>query len=190
MRNFLEDRLKKSLQEETKRLRNSESVIVSHRPKLDAEGRRLDAAASGLRGGLSEKLKQAEETLTRATLFFSGADPGVSRESARLGLLAQRLATAKPAFRESGKDLLTLRTRLAAVAASGLDERRTALRFEESKMKSLEVSRVLERGFALLYRDAGIVRSVKSLRKGESVTAVLPDGEASLTVSEVHPKQS
>lgn len=50
MRNFLEDRLKKSLQEETKRLRNSESVIVSHRPKLDAEGRRLDAAASGLRG--------------------------------------------------------------------------------------------------------------------------------------------
>lgn len=190
MRNFLEDRLKKSLQEETKRLRNSESEIVSHRPKLDAEGRRLDAAASGLRGGLSEKLKQAEETLTRATLFFSGADPGVSRESARLGLLAQRLATAKPAFRESGKDLLTLRTRLAAVAASGLDERRTALRFEESKMKSLEVSRVLERGFALLYRDAGIVRSVKSLRKGESVTAVLPDGEASLTVSEVHPKQS
>ena len=78
----------------------------------------------------------------------------------------------------------------AAVAASGLDERRTALRFEESKMKSLEVSRVLERGFALLYRDAGIVRSVKSLRKGESVTAVLPDGEASLTVSEVRPKQS
>jgi len=57
-------------------------------------------------------------------------------------------------------------------------------------MKSLEVSRVLERGFALLYRDAGIVRSVKSLRKGESVTAVLPDGEASLTVSEVRPKQS
>lgn len=57
-------------------------------------------------------------------------------------------------------------------------------------MKSLEVSRVLERGFALLYRDAGIVRSVKSLRKGEWVTAVLPDGEASLTVSEVRPKQS
>ena len=43
---------------------------------------------------------------------------------------------------------------------------------------------------ALLYRDAGIVRSVKSLKKGESVTAVLPDGEASLMVSEVRPKQS
>ena len=101
MRNFLEDRLKKSLQEETTRLRNSESVIVSHRPKLDAEGRRLDAAASGLRGGLSEKLKQAEETLTRATLFFFRGQISTHKNTVKARGSGFSLSVSRPRNRHS-----------------------------------------------------------------------------------------
>jgi exodeoxyribonuclease VII large subunit len=153
-------------------------VETARRLRLAALGA-VDARASGLRE-LSQQL--------RAT-----CEVGLAAAGEALAELRVRLVRGRHMERLAGQtarldaDVL----RLAAGARTRLDAQGALLDRADERARLLDPRGVLARGFAWLRRpDGSLVKDVGRVASGESMTAVLRDGELDARVLEVRPRQA
>ena len=155
----------------------------------DAERRRtaLEVRRRRLRHPLLriENLAQRTDELGRRA---AGALDRRSRETRqRMDALLHRLERARP-------DARALRTKLEHLERRGrsaMAERqaRAAGRVREvvRALHAVSPGRTLDRGYAILYRDGGIVRDASEAAPGDAVTARLGRGRLGATVTSVEP---
>ena len=86
------------------------------------------------------------------------------------------------------RQLLQQQTRLEPLhPRRRIDLERRRLEHQRQLLRALSPRHVLERGFALL-RDTGgkVVRSIQSVRPGDTVSVQLPDGSLDLLIQRLH----
>ncbi len=85
---------------------------------------------------------------------------------------------------EDERRLQGLRSRLDAARTSALLDGRAKLERASTRLEALSPLRVLERGYALVYRTNGrLLRASNEVSEGESVTAQLAKGRVAATVT-------
>jgi len=169
----------------------------------------LSACAAAMARRMRQALDTQGQRLDRATLRLMRPADGVRRHLQRLTLLEQRLgASARQAVRTQSQrhdalsarlvraatvlhaaqparlDALSARLRRAVTVAH--ETRRARLAALGSRLEGLDPKRVLSRGYAWLEdADGHAVTSAASLSAGQSVRAVLADGEVSADITHV-----
>ena len=88
---------------------------------------------------------------------------------------------------ESVRDLEEVTARLGDEATGRLDESEKELDRLDQLLASLDPSRVLRRGYALVSREGAVVDRVGSMSPGDNVTITMADGSADAEIHTVHP---
>jgi exodeoxyribonuclease VII large subunit len=133
--------------------------------QLDGQAQRLDFASSRL----------------------GRPSAGMARAQARLTQQAQRARYAvQTQLRQCRSDGQALQTRLPAAVQTSLQGEQRRLDQLALRLRLLDPSLVLQRGYAWLHdRDGQTISSVGQTRPGQRLQASLADGQVDLTVS--HP---
>jgi exodeoxyribonuclease VII large subunit len=129
------------------------------------------------------------QRIDRATLRLMRPAEGIRRHGHQLTLLQQRLSagTARVTARHVQHNA-ELGKRLQRALGVTLDTRRQRTLSLQGRLQGLDPRRVLSRGYAWLADASGqAVISAAGLRPGQTVTAVLADGQATATVVDVSP---
>lgn len=79
-----------------------------------------------------------------------------------------------------------LRERICRAMTGRLIKERTDLARYTAEIRSADLREPLRRGYAFLFADGDMIRSVDALGKGDLVRIYLHDGEMEATISEVH----
>lgn len=147
----------------------------------------LDALEHRLRQRARDAIDSAGQRLDRCALRLARPTQGMRRRQERLTLLAHRLADHLPRALSVRRVALDGRaTRLGHLPAARTTAGRQRLAALESRLRALDPSQVLARGFAWLTdADGAPVMSVDRLADGDRLTAVLYDGTADVHVVEV-----
>jgi exodeoxyribonuclease VII large subunit len=173
------------------------------RTKMDALGSALRAAlvrriaaerdaVRGLRRGLGDPRARLREERVRLDLLWGRATRAMTerRRSAEESVrrLATRLEQRAPAQRlgQLRERIRAIRARLELLAVSGVERRRGRVREGAAKLESLSPLGVLDRGYALVWRetDGGLVRDGAVLRPGERLRLRFARGAAVAKVEE------
>ncbi len=158
----------------------AELAAPSRQANLDA----LSALSAALTRRLEQRLDTAAQRLDRLGLRLARPTEILTRQRRQLALLAQRWTQALPkmqAMQTQRLNNLALRGRRAAPVALGAQGLR--LQALEARLSALDPQRVLARGYAWLDDGQGrALTSVAQLSAGQSVHAVLADGEAQMQV--------
>ncbi len=152
------------LSDEQRRLSNLRSAL-SHgaRDRLEEAGHRVEGAACGLERAAKTATERQEQRLTylRRRLRPKQLERRVERERSKLGEFRDRLAAAVEARLEVGRERL-----------DWLDERR----------RLLDPQGILDRGFAIVSDEQGVVRSAHQAPAGSELTVRLADGRFEVVV--------
>ncbi len=149
----------------------------------------LDLMQERLEEGLARQLETAQQRLDRAAGRLGQPSHLVTREQARLTLLAQRLShgSALGLERRSvdlerrGQALPRLRDRALSAQAQRLDQARL-------RLELLDPSLVLQRGYALLSdQDGRALTRAAQAKPGQTLVATLSDGQLDLQVQDRRP---
>lgn len=146
------------------------AAVLSQRvhQRLDSHAQRLDLAA--------ERLRRPAE--------------GVRRHLQRLALLDHRMTSSlrqSASHREHQQKVLAARLRRSLRVI--IDLRTQRLASLTAHLRGLDPERVLSRGYAWLADERGRpVTSISALTPGQSMRAVLVDGQAAITIDEVTAK--
>ncbi len=144
----------------------------------------LDLMQERLEEGLARHLETAQQRLDRAAGRLGQPSHLVTREQARLKLLAQRLSHASALGLERrgvdlerrGQALPRLRDRALAAQAQRLDQARL-------RLELLDPSLVLQRGYAWLTdQDGRALTRAAQAEPGQALVATLSDGQLDLQV--------
>lgn len=136
---------------------------------LDATDRQLDVRNQRL-DGAALRLGRPSVLATRQRLILSA-------QSQRLRFAASR------ALRQKAAQTQTLQSGLAQQRMQALDERYRCLDRTELRLRLLDPSLVLQRGYAWLTdKDGRAIHSVRQTFAGQAVQANLADGKVDLTV--------
>lgn len=147
--------------------------------QLAERARALRAAVTALLGTTRARLEVQPPRLHR--VLDVRARPAVARlELARMRLVS----SAGGQLRQRAEALLQVRARLSPQRVRDRCEReREALAAGQRILRAHDPRRALERGFSLTYAQSGkLVRSVKDVSAGETITTHLSDGEVAATV--------
>ena len=158
-----------------------------------ASSERRRSALELHRGRLRHPLLRIENLAQRTDELGRRAAASVERAGGeargRIAALVHRLDRKRPDVRElrSTVEHLWRRSRSAA----GERQLRASARVRElaRALHAVSPDRTLERGYAIVYREAGIVRDAREVAAGESVTARLARGRlvATVTATESEP---
>ena len=146
---------------------------------------RLDACALLMRRRMHQVLDLNAERLDRAALRLSRPAQGLRQQRECLIRLANRLAGHAPrALQSQHARLAGRQSDLKHAAAMQLAARRQRLDALAARLRALDPSQVLARGYAWLTDATGTpVMSVTRIQVGDSLRAVLHDGAAEVTVN-------
>jgi exodeoxyribonuclease VII large subunit len=144
-----------------------ESMTVRMMDAVHARQQRVDELALQMEGALQEDLHRYGERLQHAQNALARQDV-----RHRLPLMRERLDRLQGGFARAGRHYVS--TRL---------ERLEAMR---GKLTALSPLGVLERGYALVFdADGNLVRGVKDLKKGQTMTTRLADGSVASTIERI-----
>ena len=116
---------------------------------------------------------------------------GVHQQGRRLALLTQRLrgAVQRP-IEQRGAELPRIEGHLRRAAALSLALQRQGMNGLAGRLQALDPAQVLQRGYAWVTDESGrAVVSVREMQIGAHLRAVLADGAAAVTVTEVVPSR-
>jgi len=157
------------------------------RQALDTQGQRLDRATLRLMRPAEGVRRHAQRLTLLAQRLSASSRQAVRTESQRHDALSARLvraATVLHAAQPARLDALAARLQRAATVAQ--ETRSARLSTLSARLEGLDPKRVLSRGYAWLEDAAGhAVTSAASVRPGQSVRAVLADGEVSADITKV-----
>ena len=146
----------------------------------------LNSGAEGLRRRVCDILDVHAQRLDRIAQRLARPDARLREHAQRLALLAHRLAALLP------RDLTARRARLANAQAAlrraathAVAQQAERLDRGTARLKALDPSRVLARGYAWLVDESTqrAVTSVRQLKSGMQLEAVLVDGAAHTVVT-------
>jgi len=157
-------------------------------PLRDACLQILDSYGALMRRRVHEILDLNAQRLDRAALRLSRPAQGVRQQTERVMRLANRLAAHAPRALQAQRTRLATAQRAlqhgAAMRLAGQHQRLAAL---EARLRALDPSQVLTRGYAWITdADGKPVTSVTRMNAGDPLHAVLHDGAADVTVTKVH----
>ena len=120
--------------------------------------------------------------LDAARALRASAAGSVQAETSALREASQRLrAGCVTGLAQSGEALIDLRARLVAAARALLERSGSVLDLAEQRARLLDPKAVLARGYAWLRRsDGSLLKDAAAATAGETLTAVLRDGELGL----------
>ena len=154
-------------------------------PTRDACLQTLEAYAELMRRRVHDAIDQNAQRLDRAALRLSRPAQGVRQQSERLMRLAHRLATHAPRATQAQRvRLATAHSDLQHATAMRLAAQRQRLEALAARLRALDPSQVLARGYAWLSNAEGTpVMSMRQLSVGTALRAVLNDGAAEVQVT-------
>ena len=164
-------------------------------------GRARRAAAAGAerrRSALELQRRRLRHPLLRIENFAQRTDELGRRAAVAFGRryedARQRLATLAHRLDRTRPDPRALRAKLENLERRGRSamaerEARAAARVRElaRALHAVSPGRTLERGYAIVYRDGGIVRDAREVAPGDTVTARLARGRLEATVTSAEP---
>ena len=165
------------------------SVDLGHRVerRLNREGRRLEGLRSTLSHAARDRLERLRRRVERAgDRLPQLARSATARETRRLeyvrrGLRPERL---RRRFARHRTRLDQLGERLARAAEATLERREKRVARLGERLRLLDPQRVLDRGFAIVWKDGDIVRSSEDAPPGEGLEVRLADGDIHVTVDD------
>jgi len=149
----------------------------------------LAGLAQSMSARLHRVLDDHAQWLDRAAMRLLRPSQGVHQQGRRLALLAQRLrgAVHRP-IEQRGAELPRLEGHLRRAAALLLELQRQRASGLAGRLQALDPAQVLQRGYAWVTDESGrAVVSVRRMQIGARLQAVLADGTAAVTVTDLAP---
>lgn len=145
----------------------------------------LQTLFNRLQNGVDQQVQTSSQRLDRAAAQFGKPSHFVTRQQAKLALLAQKLKHANAAALSRLKNDLTGLTHANLAAfTSSLSGQNTRLNTARLRLELLNPQLVLERGYTWLSDSEGhAITRVSQTRTGQAVRATLTDGAVDLTVT-------
>ena len=132
-----------------------------------------------------ENLAQRTDELgRRAAVAFERRRDDARR---RIALLSHRLDRVRPNPRELRSKIEVLERRARSAMAERQARASARVRELARALHAVSPDRTLERGYAIVYRDGGIVRNAREVAPGDAVTARLARGRIGATVTSSDP---
>jgi exodeoxyribonuclease VII large subunit len=129
---------------------------------------------------LSGRLDHARDAIARC------AQRTVDRDAAQLARAAQRLRAApRTVLERRGDQLERGRERLRRAPALAIERKRAALETSAARLRVLSPQKTLERGYAIVRTDAGLVTTRAAIATGDRVDVRLADGSFGARVEDV-----
>lgn len=150
----------------------------------------LDLMQGRLHDALTRRLDTQSQRLDAAASRLGRPSALAARQRLALASRAQRLRFALTHdLRQKERDLQALGTELPQQLRRGLDGMRHRLGRADLRLRLLDPSLVLQRGYAWLSDEQGkTITSVSQTFAGQAVQATLADGKVALSVSPPRPK--
>ena len=158
-------------------------------PLRDACLEQLGGLAQAMGTRLHRTLDDHAQWLDRAAMRLLRPSQGVHQHGRRLALLVQRLRGAmhRPLEQRSA-ELPRLEGHLRRAASLSLALQRQRTSGLAGRLQALDPAQVLQRGYAWVTDESGrAVVSVAQMQPGARLQAVLADGTAGVTVTDVEP---
>ena len=152
----------------------------------------LAGLAQAMSARLHRVLDDHAQSLDRAAMRLLRPSQGVHQQGRRLALLAQRLRGAmhRP-LEQHGAERPRIEGHLRRAAALSLALQRQRASGLAGRLQALDPAQVLRRGFAWVTDESGrAVVSVRQMQVGAHLQAVLADGTAAVTVTDLAPSGS
>lgn len=146
----------------------SQSVIFRQPERLyDAYVQKIDRLNLSLTNHLKDQLVTAKEALsqTRHRLLATHLDARLHRHQDRV-LVARRL--------------------LCSTMTNHYDSQKARFEQAQSALLSLDTSRIIARGYAMVEKTDGLVASVKGIKKGDQLSIKMRDGQLEVEVKDVN----
>lgn len=131
-----------------------------------------------------ERIERATDALQRETVLT------VRRSGDRLDMLSRQLENRNPAdrIRQAERDLAVLGERLdqriTHVFRQGEQQLKSAIR----TLDALSPLKIMDRGYAIPFKEGGVVKSVDQLELGDRLSLSLKDGEVETVIESINPK--
>jgi len=133
----------------------------------------------------NRRVESARQRLPRALSH------GVFRHAHRLSSLAVRLRQGRPDVAGRAREVVEQQSRMNAAVQGMLSARTARLELLAERLRLLDPSHALARGYAIATDSAGaIIRDAAHLRPGQEVQLALARGRASLEVRTIYPVQA
>ena len=174
------------------RLHAASQLLLSRvRERLENSAQTLARHGEWLRRSVPVALRQERERARRALEFLpTRARRALIVHQQRLRACAGGLANqSRTSLRIAARELADRRARLSQpVLAARLESRAKLLHAHLQRVRALDASRILRRGFAIVRRaDGTVVRDVETLNLDESVRVELARGSVEAAVRRLHP---
>ena len=148
---------------------NSQAGRLRHpRATLEQNHQRLDNLETRLQGAVSRKLSES-------ALRLSGAASRVRPPTERTAALTRHVGQ--------------LGTRLRRAESRQLDTARARFEVSVQQLNALSPLATLERGYAIVTSEAGVVQNAEDVRPGDTIEARLREGRLQAEVTEVVPDE-
>jgi exodeoxyribonuclease VII large subunit len=149
----------------------------------------LAGLAEGMSTRLHRVLDDHAQWLDRAAMRLLRPSQGVRQQGQRLALLSQRVRTAmhRP-LEQRNAELPRIEGHLRRATALSLALQRQRASALAGRLQALDPAQVLQRGYAWVTDDSGrTIVSVREMQVGARLRAVLADGTAAVTVTDIAP---
>jgi exodeoxyribonuclease VII large subunit len=152
----------------------------------------LDHLAHRMGQGVQHQMWRQAQRLDRAAMKLARPAQALGRQRQALNMAAHRMQSAvQQQLRWPIKDLLGHEQALRRALAQRLSRERDTLRWHAQHLQSLDPARVLQRGYAWLQDESGrALTHAAQASAGQSVTAVMQDGQLALTVADAPPSSA
>lgn len=131
-----------------------------------------------------ERIERATDALQRETVLT------VKRSGDRLSMLSRQLENRNPAdrIRQAERDLAVLADRLDQRITQVFRQRDQQLKSAIRTLDALSPLKVMDRGYAIPFKEGGVVKSVDQLELGDRLSLSLKDGEIETVIEAINPK--
>ncbi len=100
------------------------------------------------------------------------------------------LGTVKNLISSKESKLIFLKTALDGEAKNKVNQKENRLAILSSKLENLSPLAVLNRGYSIVFdNDGKVVKSVKTMERGDRISVVLKDGKANCLIEEIKPDE-
>jgi exodeoxyribonuclease VII large subunit len=130
-----------------------------------------------------ERVERAADALQRETQL------AIRRSDDRLAMLTRQLDNRKPIdrIRQAERELTVLRERLDQRVGNVFKERDQQLKSALRTLDALSPLKIMDRGYAIPFRDGEVVKSVLQLTMGDRLSLSLQDGDVQTVVEAINP---
>jgi exodeoxyribonuclease VII large subunit len=165
----LNTQLQRYLQNQHTRLQHLSARLTTQRPesKLQQQNQRLDELDSRLYQALTRNLSRRQDKLNHLSSALQQQSP-------------------RPLLRQHRHDLTRMQHQLELLMVQKLDKQQDQLQLHAARLDAYSPLSTLKRGYSLAYdKKRRLVRSVKQLKPGQTLTTQLADGSIESTVEQV-----